>query len=177
MLRRALPLVVLLGACKKEEREIPMWQDGNLVTGDCGEEYVGVGASAASQLVLDSNPLIAVDAQANDLGTIVRDEQAYYDLMVGLNFSSWQIVDFTQRQVVAIWLDQPGSCGVTADGWAFHELEDGRTVFEATFTDSSLNCAEQCPGVENHALIMVSVDATIQEMGLCRVVVPGCEAR
>lgn len=171
---RLLPVVLLCAACSKGEREIPQWQDGYLVTGDCSDEYVGTDTRSATQLVLDVNPLIATDVQANPLGAVVKDDQSYYDLMVGLNFSSWLTVDFSVRQVAAVWINQPGSCGLTADEWHFRERADGSFVFEGTFTDSSLNCAEQCPGTQNKGLIMASIEKDL-DLDLCRVVVPGCQ--
>ncbi len=166
-------LALLLAAvgCKTDDREIPLWQDGVLLEGDCMDlETAEIGTGFSVLQAID--PLIDLSTYSFTTGQVISDEGSYSDMMMALNFASWPAVDFTQSQVGAVFYDVDNSCDLLIQGWNVLQGANG-PVLDVTFFDSALNCPTGC-GLDTQAVLIASVDKG-ESLSLCRRVVPGCE--
>lgn len=172
-MRTPLGLLLLLAAgCEKEERDIPFWQDGMLLEGDCEDAGEQPQIADSAVLVNAIDPLIDLEGYPSH-GKVIQDQQAYTDMMVDLNFGQFNAPDFTTDQVGAIFYDVDNGCALTIGRWDVLVRPSGGVVLDVTFNDTALNCPTAC-GLDTQAVLIASTPKD-QPLGLCRRVVPGCD--
>ncbi|MEQ1500931.1 MAG: hypothetical protein ABMB14_01810 [Myxococcota bacterium] len=153
---------------------VPFFDDGIVSEGDCDAQIVETDAFAVTQLYRTpaNDPALNFDVLGDDVGTIVRDNTEYANLMTALGFASWLVVDFDKNQVGATWYEAEASCGFAIDDVGLKSKADGDVVFEAQFFDASINCESTCD-TPVKGLVMWSFPNDMRA-SYCRRVRPGC---
>jgi hypothetical protein len=168
--------LALLGCEGDKDREIPMWQDGVLVQGDCPEEVAGVDVVGETINLFRGLPYVPYDEPLPEpYGDVATNEDEFDSLSAAIGLIFYYPPDFDTEQVGFVWARGEDTCAYEHVETHVKSKIGGGSVLDVTLRDPAMGCGDDsCKGMEGQYLVIQSFPND-EPGSICLRIEPGCE--
>jgi hypothetical protein len=167
----------LLGCTGDKEREIPMWQDGVVLKGDCSSEIAEVDKVGVTVTHWrDFLPVPFTEPLPGDYGDVATDQDRFDELMTALYLYTSYPPDFGEDQVGFAWVRNEDTCAYEHVETHVNSKAEGGTVLDVTLRDPSMGCGNSCLGQRGGFLVVQSFPND-EPGSVCLRIEPGCSTQ